>query len=60
MPAHPDPYFDRKSNLGELTHLLRTFPGRERRRLAEIPAGRAAPTPKGYIASNQLFPGWFL
>jgi hypothetical protein len=54
------PNFDRKSILGELTHLLRTFPSRERRRLAGIPAGRAAPTPKDDIARNLFFPGCFV
>jgi hypothetical protein len=60
MPAHPDPYFDRKSILGELTHLFRTFPGRERRRLAGIPAAAPPPTPKGDIARNIFFPGCFV
>jgi hypothetical protein len=54
------PNSGRKRVRGEPLVLFRPFPGRERRRLAGIPAGRAALTSKGYIARSQLFPGLFL
>jgi hypothetical protein len=58
--SRPTPFFGRYRVLGEPLVPLCPFSGRERRRLAGIPAGRAALRAKDYIASGQLFPGWFL
>jgi hypothetical protein len=57
---NPDPNQAHKSNLGEPHTLSLHFLGQRRRRSRSIPASRARLTPKGYIASSQLFPGWFL
>jgi hypothetical protein len=57
---NPDPISGPRPSLGEHPTALRLFPVGSGHRTAGIPASHATPTPKGYIASSQLFPGLFL
>jgi hypothetical protein len=54
---HLHPNADHQRPRGELLVLSHYFPGRPHRRLARIPAGRAAPLPEDHIARSVLFPG---
>jgi hypothetical protein len=55
--SRPELHIRRKSNLGDPLSLLRTFPGRERHRLAGIPAGHTALAPGTQLLQFQSSQG---